>query len=596
MKSNNNLPYPKKIFALSASAVLLSSLVFIGCKKESSFDNVDPASSATQEVTADAATDSTGERSARNNVRVFSVDTKSGTSRTTHSLRSVPAGALLVLTTSNETSLQDASISSSPSLTWTKKGQAHKENSGDAEIYTAVFPAGGSINVTSTWPMGATASALYVVINQESTLGGSVQSAVSQSSASVNIATTKANSLLLGVTSDWKAVDGSKRSYLSGANEILYTNGAQTYSTYHYYKNAASQATYKLGLNTPSGMSAGTVVLEVRGKSGSTTTTPPPTTVTPPETTTPPTTNQAPVIGNIAAQTITLPVNSVTLNGTATDADGSVVSYLWTKVSGTGGTISTPNAATTTVTGLTAGSYVYNLRVTDNAGATANKTVSVTVNPATTTTPPSTNYGTMTMQTGYENSTDVNTNQGQYNSRSSSVKKSGSYSFRTEVRENQPNLHGGYRSEMQYSVSPVEAVIEYDVYYENWKAFQDGGHTIQWHPQSSTGSAVLSLQNYGGKFMVVRAINGVNSYSSAPMSVVPNKWYNMRWEVKWANNSTGYVRFYIDGQLYYSYTGITTDQYGTPYLKVGQNRWPNSGSSIKETAVVYYDDVKVYSK
>ncbi|HSC39032.1 MAG TPA: T9SS type A sorting domain-containing protein, partial [Chitinophagaceae bacterium] len=94
--------------------------------------------------------------------------------------------------------------------------------------------------------------------------------------------------------------------------------------------------------------------------------------------------NQPPVANAGTSTTLTLPNNSTTLNGTASsDPDGSIASYAWTKYSGpAGGTISSPAAATTQVTGLTAGVYVFKLQVTDNSGATATDTVSVTVNPA----------------------------------------------------------------------------------------------------------------------------------------------------------------------------------------------------------------------
>ncbi|HEY8970419.1 MAG TPA: carbohydrate-binding protein [Puia sp.] len=60
-----------------------------------------------------------------------------------------------------------------------------------------------------------------------------------------------------------------------------------------------------------------------------------------------------------------------------------IVSYQWTKVSGpASGTITSPNAATTTVTNLSAGTYIFNLLTTDNNTGTlsANDTVQVTVN------------------------------------------------------------------------------------------------------------------------------------------------------------------------------------------------------------------------
>jgi 5-hydroxyisourate hydrolase-like protein (transthyretin family) len=99
-------------------------------------------------------------------------------------------------------------------------------------------------------------------------------------------------------------------------------------------------------------------------------------------------TNQSPVVNAGADQTITLPASSVTLSGSATDADGSVSSYLWTKTGGpSAGTISTPSSASTQVSGLTQGTYTFRLTATDNASATGYDEVTVTVN-AQSTTPP----------------------------------------------------------------------------------------------------------------------------------------------------------------------------------------------------------------
>ncbi len=106
-------------------------------------------------------------------------------------------------------------------------------------------------------------------------------------------------------------------------------------------------------------------------------------------------TNVVPVANAGVAQTITLPVSVVTLSGSGTDSDGSIVSYSWTKVSGGPAVIVSINSAVTLVTGLTAGSYVFRLTVTDNSNATASANVTVTVNNAvtTTTTPPTANAG-----------------------------------------------------------------------------------------------------------------------------------------------------------------------------------------------------------
>src|SRR5579863_4582412 len=96
------------------------------------------------------------------------------------------------------------------------------------------------------------------------------------------------------------------------------------------------------------------------------------------------TANQPPTANAGANQTITLPTSTVSLAGTGTDTDGSIASYSWAKLSGpAGGTIATPSAATTSITGLVQGVYVFTLTVTDNQGATATANVQVTVNAAT---------------------------------------------------------------------------------------------------------------------------------------------------------------------------------------------------------------------
>jgi len=93
--------------------------------------------------------------------------------------------------------------------------------------------------------------------------------------------------------------------------------------------------------------------------------------------------NVAPVANAGADINITLPTATATLNGSATDADGTISSYQWTKISGpSGGTIANPTAAQTTLSALAEGTYQYQLQVKDNGGATATDQVQVTVNAA----------------------------------------------------------------------------------------------------------------------------------------------------------------------------------------------------------------------
>ena len=97
----------------------------------------------------------------------------------------------------------------------------------------------------------------------------------------------------------------------------------------------------------------------------------------------PPQTNQLPKANAGSNLVITLPTNSVTLTGSGTDADGTIASYQWSKVSGPSQySIVSSTKAQTIVNNLVEGIYQFALTVTDNSGAAAKATVQVTVNKA----------------------------------------------------------------------------------------------------------------------------------------------------------------------------------------------------------------------
>lgn len=108
--------------------------------------------------------------------------------------------------------------------------------------------------------------------------------------------------------------------------------------------------------------------------------------------------NDVPVANAGKDITITLPTNTVTLNASAsTDADGTISKYAWKKLSGpASGTITNAAVATTSVTGLTAGTYVFTLTVTDNKADTDMDSIIVKVNPAVANKTPVANAGANT--------------------------------------------------------------------------------------------------------------------------------------------------------------------------------------------------------
>ena len=83
-----------------------------------------------------------------------------------------------------------------------------------------------------------------------------------------------------------------------------------------------------------------------------------------------PVVNQPPVVSAGADQTIQLPTNSVTLNGTATDdglPSGSTLTVSWTQISGPAGVVfSAPNQSVTQVTFTAAGTYDLRLIASDS--------------------------------------------------------------------------------------------------------------------------------------------------------------------------------------------------------------------------------------
>ena len=99
--------------------------------------------------------------------------------------------------------------------------------------------------------------------------------------------------------------------------------------------------------------------------------------------------NQVPVADAGSNTTITLPINSVSLDGSASyDPDGSIVAYYWVQSSGPSSfNIADVSAAKTTVSNLVAGVYVFTLQARDNAGSIGFSTKTITVIPGNNQTP-----------------------------------------------------------------------------------------------------------------------------------------------------------------------------------------------------------------
>ncbi|MBP7240282.1 MAG: S8 family serine peptidase, partial [Saprospiraceae bacterium] len=94
--------------------------------------------------------------------------------------------------------------------------------------------------------------------------------------------------------------------------------------------------------------------------------------------------NNPPIVKVGSDTTITLPTNSMTLSGSATDPDsnGLIMSYQWTKLSGPSAFLiasSSDSNKTIVIENLAAGEYEFELKATDNKGAVGSGKVKITV-------------------------------------------------------------------------------------------------------------------------------------------------------------------------------------------------------------------------
>lgn len=101
--------------------------------------------------------------------------------------------------------------------------------------------------------------------------------------------------------------------------------------------------------------------------------------------------NAAPVANAGTDKTLTLPTNALTIAGSGTDTDGTVMYWEWTKISGGAATLANVGASTLSVSNLAAGTYTFRLKITDNSGAVASDDVTVTVNAGAAAQPPAGN-------------------------------------------------------------------------------------------------------------------------------------------------------------------------------------------------------------
>lgn len=189
----------------------------------------------------------------------------SATVNNVHNLTSVPSNSFLVVTVSAESALRTNTTTSVPPLNWTRVVKAVAASSGDAELWTATYTNGGNLTITSTWTGANMNCSSVAYVFQNAASNKNYLSAVAQSTPTVTLSTTKTNSYLICVSSDWNAIAGAITYRGTPVTPVLVHYVATKYQTAHWYKYSTNMATYTLGESSPTGQKAGTIVYEVKG-------------------------------------------------------------------------------------------------------------------------------------------------------------------------------------------------------------------------------------------------------------------------------------------------------------------------------------------
>lgn len=524
-------------------------------------------------------------------VTILSYDAVNGDDEAVHELTNVPSGALLVVSCQTETNNADADVSSLPELTWTKRADAEATGSGDAEIWTAVYTAGGDISVKADFGNFKHSSVCYVIRNQEATLGGASSTDVSQLQPSVEITTTRANSIIIGGISDWNADDGGSRTYETPVTETHYRHVNLGYTSYNFYKSTTTAGAYTAGVTDPDNQSAGTTLYEIRCPAA--------------ETTAP----TAPVLCVTGKTQTTLTIAEGTA---ATDNEGVTGYIIYVAGSSPVTTLSLPY----TITGLTAGTpYSIYVRVRDASGNISAASSAITGLTLAT---------NILFDEGFEGcapwanwSTGQDAGHAWSRQQSSTQASEGTHSFRAEVRSGCDGfISSGFRSEVLPKDITDEGVMWYglSIYLDepysagNWTGSYNGT-ILQWNPDGTPGSSVLSLLGSEGEWNLVTNHSGYYDTREHSSGVdITRGWHHIVFKVNWG--SGGYVKVWIDGNLLFDLADGVNSTWFSPenldwetgrYLKVGMSRWGNCSSTACtsgsdgpcDTWILYYDNVRI---
>lgn len=178
--------------------------------------------------------------------------------------------------------------------------------------------------------------------------------------------------------------------------------------------------------------------------------------------------------------------------------------------------------------------------------------------------------------------------------------RTGTHSFRAEVRADDPAVSSGWRAEIV-----PDGVSDTGLRWYGFSLWFDtpqqdgrwpgsyGGHFVQWHPENSSGSASLSLWGSDGVWDVATNPEGDGdaNHNGSELAITANEWHDVVFRVDW---ELGEVTFWLDGEIYVDLQDVDYASGPGQYMKFGMNRWGNGPEGAPEdTWVIYYDDLRI---
>ena len=299
--------------------------------------------------------------------------------------------------------------------------------------------------------------------------------------------------------------------------------------------------------------------------------------------------NRPPVANAGPDQTITLPINTITINGNgSTDPDNNITSFAWTKISGPSLlNIGNTNIAQIQVANLIEGVYQFELIVVDAGGLNDKDTVQVIVNPETNN--PSEDIYVAGMDNGlpvyWKNGAMVAVDNAAWNFSGTSIAVVGSDIYLAGARNGlfyyewaATSWKNGQGTPLgNYAGATSIAVVGTDVYVAGWEV-ENGGFVVKyWKNGQAISLSNRSIEASGNSIVVV----GNDIYVAGYEDQVAKYWKNGQAVslTNGTNQASGNSIAVVGNDIYVAGSEVNGSHHAAKYWKNGQAISLTNGSN-----------------